>query len=226
MIIRDGYIYVMGTPGSGGPTKIGISYDPQMRLEQLLREEEYVDLYLAAQWRHVDSRAVELAAHAILADRWITRELFDVDIYTAFDAVSSGMRQVDARTPQPPYVKPIKIIYSEVNLGGKFRLPKAPDITGFYPMGYVRPMPKAPAGKQFQWIISAGVPEKSIYVEKALNAAPELDLCMKDCRKGDVILAWSNEVFAGYDVLPEIKTKGGHVVYAQTQAPEAGKEDE
>lgn len=199
-----------------GPTKIGISIDPTKRLDQV-RAQTVGEIGLAAQWRHGNSHAVEQAAHKILADRWAYGEWFSVDVYTAFDAISKAMREIDSRpvsVVNKIHTRPVEVIHVDVDLGGRFRLPVAPDLEGSWPIGYVRQMQGCPAGKQFQWMVAAGIRKDSIYVETAINASPAMDLCLTDCRAGDVVLAWTDQVFPLPGAAAEVAFKGARIIYA------------
>ena len=117
-------------------------------------------------------------------------------------AVMEAMRIVDAAPPriEAPVVIPDAPDDDEetpikVDLSGAYVVPTAPVEASGYLIGYVRPSSEVPAGKQVQWMRTAGVPQKNIYIEVMPISRPQLELAMKDCRSGDSLLVWSAEIF-------------------------------
>jgi hypothetical protein len=216
----QGYVYLIS--GERAKIKVGMSADPAGRLFNL-QTGNHTRLEILATFGHAYPGAVETEAHRILRDHWIVGEWFEVEKYAAMTAVMEAMRVVDAA---PPRVE-VPIVSPEtpdddaetpinIDLSGAYVVPTAPVEASGYLIGYVRPLSEVPAGKQVQWMRSAGVPQENIYIEVMPISRPQLDLVMRDCRSGDSLLAWSAEIFGDQAtaIATEARQKGAKVIYA------------
>lgn len=223
--IYTGYVYVMD--GETGEIKIGVSREPAKRLLQV-RSNVGHPLELIAAWAHPQPYMVEREAHSDLAEFRTTGEWFAIGVYTAFEAVCRAIQAVDAALSKrqaqpmlpldvPDIAQPIAALPAVEETISEAVLSLVPDLpASAYLLGYAAPTSSAPAGLQVEWLVASGMKRSEIYIEQMLGATERRDLMLKDCRDGDILLAWSPEVFAteAADVARWVAEKGGRIVYA------------
>lgn len=225
--MRPGWIYVFARTDGIGDVKVGVSGDPHERLYQVRPQAGW---FVAAAWYHQNPYKVEAEAHRILREFMTQNEWFSVPKYVAFEAVTQAMHRIDgssnwvpeqpeAWTPPPPPLVPIKVY-----LKGKYRLPPPAkwDNPDAWVHGYARTTDRAKLAPQYQWLRSSGIPETRIYLEKVTGGTPDMDLMLKDCRRDDVVVAWSPLVFEpnSAGIAAEIGMKGASIVYAMQENPQ------
>lgn len=223
--IYTGYVYVMD--GETGEIKIGVSREPAKRLLQV-RSNVGHPLELIAAWAHPQPYMVEREAHADLAEFRTTGEWFAIGVYTAFEAVCRAIQAVDAALSKrqaqpmlpldvPDIVQPIAASPAVAETISEAVLSLVPDLPeSAYLLGYAAPTRDVTAGIQVEWMVASGMKRDAIYIEHALGETERRDLMLKDCRDGDILLAWSPDVFgpAAEDVSRWVSEKGGRIVYA------------
>lgn len=186
------FVYVMHR--SNGDMKIGFSYEPARRRPQVEGA-----IGVLASWEHPQARLVENAAHQLLRPARRDGEWFAVDRYTAFDAVSRAMREID----------------SEMSGALPQEAQPTADSGPRHCLGYARALPTVSVASQVRWMISR-VAQEDLFIEMLPAADFQLNSALKDVRSGDLFFVWSAGVFgkSAAEVEAVIKRNGADLVMA------------
>lgn len=208
--LGSSYIYLIGP--EGGPLKIGISTQPEIRAKQLQTAHPR-RVAVFGYWQHPNARTVEAEAHRLLAAWRLSGEWFEIDqnraavaIAPAISNVNSDYRSQFNAFDRPSMLEEVKTFLSKESAGQWNNTvavikPDAAPMPGRgdqeFRLGYARHVPDVDLVRQIEWLEVSGVNPLEIFIETDRCKNSVLKKALREFRPRDRFLVMSREILGG-----------------------------